>query len=195
MAVDIDVSEVAGFSKVNGKWGEFSNMNACFPIKLSSYELNSSEALYQIMRFTGRYDVQDFLLQEKRPMGSKFIARAHIEKSRSDFEDIKLPLMAWVVHLKFAQHYDALFPVLKSSVGLDIVEISSKDRFWGAIYDPYVGYRGSNELGKIYMDLRNLALVKPKSFFDVVVCPPELKLSLCGDSELNWSRNSGFAYR
>lgn len=186
--MSVDISEVAGFSKVNGKWGEFSNMNARFPIKLSSYELNSSEALYQIMRFTGRYDVQDFLLQEKRPMVSKFIARAHIEKSRSDFEDIKLPLMAWVVHLKFAQHYDVLYPILKSSVGLDIVEISFKDRFWGAIYDSYVGYRGMNELGRIYMDLRDLALDKPRSYFDSVVCPPELKLDICGETELNWSR-------
>ena len=188
MALDDGVFRVAGFSKVNAKWGEFSNMHAGFPIKLASYELSSSEALYQVMRFTGRYDVQDFLLQEKRPMAVKFISRAHIQKSRSDFDAIKLPLMAWVVLLKFAQHYDVLHPILKSTDGLDIVEISSKDSFWGAKYEPYIGYRGLNELGKIYMDLRKLALEKPKSYFDSVVCPPELKLDICGETELNWSR-------
>jgi len=188
MVVENGVSEVAGFSKVNAQWGEFSNMHAGFPIKLASYELSSSEALYQIMRFTDRYDVQDFLLQEKRPMAVKFIARAHIEKTRKDFEAIKLPLMAWVVHLKFAQHYDVLHPILKSSEGLDIVEISTKDRFWGAIYKPYVGFMGLNELGKIYMNLRELALEKPQSYFDEVVCPPELKLDICGETDLDWSR-------
>ncbi len=190
MGISKNKCEVAGFCKVNDKWGELSNMHSGFPIKLAGYELSSSEALYQIMRFTDRFDIQDFLLQEKRPMAVKFIARAHIEKTRRDFEAIKTQIMAWVVHLKFAQHYDVLHPILKSTDGLDIVEISSKDRFWGAIYDSYVGFIGLNELGKIYMDLRELALVEPKSFFDTVICPPALNLSICGESELNWSRFS-----
>ncbi|MDP2565826.1 NADAR family protein [Pseudoalteromonas marina] len=190
MAVDNGVLGVAGFSKVNCKWGEFSNMHAGFPIKLASYELSSSEALYQIMRFTERMDVQDFILQEKRPMAVKFISRAHIEKSRSDFNDIRVPLMSWVVRLKFAQHYDVLHPILMSTEELDIIEISSKDSFWGAKYEPYVGFRGLNVLGKIYMELRILAHDKPKSFFDKVVCPPELKLGICGETDLDWSRFS-----
>lgn len=181
-------NRVASFSKTKSKWGEFSNMHYDFPLSLADYTVNSSEALYQLMRFSHMPEIQEILIKEKRPMASKIIAHSHIEKTRPDFDYIKVQLMSWVVLLKFAQHYETLYPILIESGEMSIVEYSKRDSFWGACYVPCRGYIGHNNLGKIYMDLRVLALNNPRAFFDEVVCPEGLSLSLCGQSDLKWSR-------
>jgi len=67
--------------------------------------------------------------------------------------DISINVMEWCLKVKFAQHYEKLNVLLKSTHNKFIVEESSKDTFWGAKREKdYL--HGQNILGKLWMKLR-----------------------------------------
>jgi ribA/ribD-fused uncharacterized protein len=95
-------------------------------------------------------------------MAAKMVSKREKTKSREDFDDIKVDIMRWCLNLKLMQNY-AFRAVLVNTGRAPIVEVSSRDSFWGAIpakdgshgFDKAIGF---NVLGKLLMDLRTAVM-------------------------------------
>jgi ribA/ribD-fused uncharacterized protein len=144
------LDEVSGFKKVSQKWGEFSNMSA-FPINVAGIHVLTTEALYQALRYPHLPEVQQTIIDQKSPMAAKMKSKPYRKNQTHQlFLDNQLDIMEWCVRLKVAQHYYKLIRSIKTAK--NVVEISHKDQFWGAVAlktDPNIVV-GENHLGKIW---------------------------------------------
>lgn len=148
-------SECAVFKKTKEAHGGCSNMAGGFPLNVNGHSIRTSEAIYQALRFPDYPDIQRDIFNEKSPMSAKMVAKAHIEKTRLDWMEIRIPVMRWCLQLKLSQNRETFGAVLLGTGDLEIVENSRKDDFWGAIptFD-CTKLTGRNVLGKLLMELR-----------------------------------------
>jgi ribA/ribD-fused uncharacterized protein len=153
------------FHKVKEEWGGLSNMSNEFPLRVEGIEVPSSEALYQALRFPHQPDWQREILEAPHAMRAKMRARMGGRKrnhSRADWDQIQVEAMKWCLRVKLAQHFqDYFLRLLRWTAPHPIVELSRKDRFWGAVQDPDGVLRGENMLGRLLVELREevMALV------------------------------------
>ena len=159
-------------------------MNPKFPLSLNDMLVHSSEHLYQCMRFSEHSDIQQKILAEKWPMKCKFIAKEHINKTRNDWNEVKLPIMSWVVALKTSQHFTTLKPRLLEDYGKRIVEYSKKDDYWGAVNNGNGVLIGHNYLGRIWTRVSTLIATKNASHIHSLAIAPKLELKLLGEQPL-----------
>ena len=153
-------SSVVVFKKTKELYGGLSNMSAGYPIKINGVSILTSEALYQACRFPHLPDVQKAIINQKSPMAAKMVGKPYRSQTRADFEDVKVDIMRWCMHVKLAQNYLTFERLLLSTKNKEIVEDSHKDRFWGAVRDkedPKI-LRGCNILGKLLVELRQACL-------------------------------------
>ena len=149
-------AECVVFAKTKAKWGELSNINNTFPISIGSLITASSENLYQALKFPHRPDIQKKILEEKRPMGSKFIAVEHSEDVIPDWFTVqRVRAMKLALQMKLNQHFDRLSAILLESAQRPIVEYSKSDIFWGAVSTDDGMLQGNNYLGRLWMDYRS----------------------------------------
>lgn len=147
-------SVCAVFFRTREKWGEFSNMCAGFPLVVQAEQFRTSEALYQALRFPDHPDIQELIRAEKSPMAAKMVAKGNIEKTRSDWDDVRVGIMRFSVAVKCVQHTVKLSKIFEESGTMPIVEKSRKDPFWGALETEGGMLEGQNVLGDILMDIR-----------------------------------------
>ncbi len=89
--------------------------------------------------------------------------------------------MKWCVCVKLCQNWETFFALLDSTGEHDIVEHSEKDQFWGASKDSEGNFYGMNVLGRILMDVRDVARKRgPTGFASIPPLPLE-KFLLLGD--------------
>ncbi|EPR2983062.1 NADAR family protein [Vibrio parahaemolyticus] len=163
-----DIRNVAAFRKTTEKWGELSNMCGGFPIVVNEVPIRNVEALYQACRYPDHPDIQRLILEKSSPMIAKRVGRPHLDKTRSDWDSVRILIMKWVLRVKLAQNMDTFSKVLKETKDMPIVELSNKDDFWGA--KPLEGslYVGVNALGRLLMELREQLLVHGDEKFQTV---------------------------
>ena len=151
-------SKVASFYDTKPPFGALSNMHVPGEDKLivGGKAWWTTEALYQALRFPDHPDVQEIIQGQKSPMTAKMKARAHRkEKTRDDWDEVRVELMDWCLRLKMSKWIRHVYRPLRDSGQMPIVEISSRDKFWGA--QEYDGEElvGSNVLGKLWMRIRD----------------------------------------
>ena len=160
------------FRKTNEEpYGAFSNMKGGFPLTLNGKIWLTSEALYQACRFPNHPDIQEEIRLQKSPMAAKMKSKPHrpveLGKNRLDWDDVRIPTMAWCLRVKLAQHFNKFSKILLQSGNQPIVEWSHKDQFWGATggkYDnPPITLTGHNHLGNLLMQLRELLQHAPNN--------------------------------
>lgn len=151
------IENCAVFFRVREEFGKLSNMCNWFPLRVHGIEVQSTEALYQACRFPHRPDWQSEILAAKHAMQAKLMAYNQNRRaaSRTDWDDVRVPIMRWCLQLKLYQHFGELCQVLRSTGDRTIVERSSKDRFWGAVLEADRVLRGENVLGMLLTDLRD----------------------------------------
>lgn len=143
------------FKKNTDEYGGFSNMATNYPLKINDIFIRTSEALYQACKFPHKPDIQKDILNERSPMKAKMISRINKEHVRDDWDNVRIKIMEYCLHVKLAQHYITFGNLLKLSGQKDIVENSAKDDFWGAIpNDNELCFKGVNALGRLLMKLR-----------------------------------------
>lgn len=147
-------SVCAVFFRTRDKWGGFSNMCAGFPLVVQAEQFRTSEALYQALRFPDHPDIQELIRAEKSPMAAKMVAKGNTEKTRSDWDDVRVGIMRFAVSLKCVQHPNEMGKLFTESGTMPIVEKSRKDPFWGALETDGGMLEGQNVLGDILMDIR-----------------------------------------
>ncbi len=168
------------FSKTNEKFGGLSNMAPGYPLFINDNLIPNSEALYQAMRYPLFPDIQYEIISQNSPMTAKMISKKHLDKTRQDWELIKVKIMRWCLEIKLAQNWTKFSSLLKETELKPIVEYSSKDKFWGASNaDEPSQLVGLNALGRLLMDLRE-KYVKTQNSFDFVVIPNIAGLLLYG---------------
>lgn len=174
------VDKAAAFLRAKEQWGGFSNMNSAFKIIVNGHLFHSSEHLYQAIRFSNDSERQQLIMNERSPMAAKRVAyglwapkgmpmtRLEDNPGREDWQTIKIPVMKWAVRAKIAHNFDDMADLFEQSLRLPIVEISKRDRFWGAAPDGQGNLVGINALGRIIMGERERYFEYGRSAFEVV---------------------------
>jgi ribA/ribD-fused uncharacterized protein len=151
-------ADCAVIFRVRDEFGGLSNMASGFPLSVNGLTVPSSEALYQACRFPHQPEWQLEVLAEPSPMAAKMLARKDRRRedhSRFDWDRVVRDVMRWVLRVKTAQHFGRVAQLLRATEGRAIVERSRRDPFWGAIEGPDGTLRGRNELGRLWMELRD----------------------------------------
>lgn len=163
--------QCAVFWRTGEAWGGLSNMAPGYPLRLGGQSVATTEALYQACRYPHRPDIQAEILAQASPIAAKMKSRHHHAASRADWDVVRVPVMAWCLRLKLAQHWHSFGDLLLSTGHRPIVEYSSKDNFWGALAVGPEYLHGANVLGCLLAALRE-RLREPDSATLRVVTPP-----------------------
>ena len=157
--------ESAAFCKTGERYGRLSNMAAGFPLERNGVRYQSPEGFYQALKFLHRPELQQLVAAAANAYQSKQTAYRHKTHFRKDWEQVKLPAMALTLAAKLKAHPQTFGAALKETGELHIVEISTKDAFWGAKpgrSNNAPCYRGANVLGQMLTDLATEWFLHPE---------------------------------
>ena len=138
------------FYKVNEPYGCFSNFSP-HGIAIAGENWQTVEHYYQAQKFIGTPDEKSSLIIKavSTPEQAAALGRDCRRQLRSNWEQIKVPVMREAVRQKFFTHQD-IQAILLSTADLLIVEDSPNDYYWGCGETK----TGANHLGKILMSVR-----------------------------------------
>ncbi len=142
------------FRGTKDAFGGLSNMAGGFPVIIGGYKLKNVEALYQSLRYPNMPEVQTKIINYASPIIAKRYARGFVKETRKDWEQVRFKIMRFCIEIKLAQNWDSFSKVLINTRDHPIVEVSKKDKIWGAI-DKGDYYEGTNALGRLLMDVRD----------------------------------------
>lgn len=125
-----------------------------FPLCVNGVNFRTSEALYQACRFPHIPNLQRQIINEHSPITAKMLIKPFKEKSRPDWLAIRVQVMRWCLRIKLAQNWCKFSALLLATGCQAIVELSSKDDFWGAKPTTDGILVGQNILGRLLMELR-----------------------------------------
>ncbi|MFL1916927.1 NADAR family protein [Plesiomonas shigelloides] len=162
------------FRKTTERWGGLSNMAKGYPICINGISIQSSEILYQAMRFTGRKDIQREIVNQSNPMYAKRISRKYTDYTRSEWDRERIAIMKWCICVKLCLNWDKFSTLLISTGDNPIVEYSDKDQFWGAKSIGNHSFRGVNALGRILMQVRDVCKTENAVNKFLVIPPPKI---------------------
>jgi ribA/ribD-fused uncharacterized protein len=160
------------FRRANDQYGGLSNMTAQFPVCVGELRAWSSEALYQACRFPHDPDVQSEVLAERSPMTAKMKSKKYRDRSRDDWDRVRVSVMRWCLRVKLVNNWDSFGSLLLATGEHPIVEESTKDDFWGAEPQADGVLSGRNVLGRLLMELRQQLRESPESVR--IVDPPAI---------------------
>ena len=164
------VDECVSFRKTNEEFGGLSNMAGGYPVVVNGINVRTSEALYQAMRFPDYPDIQQEIIEQKSPMTAKMVAKKYrAVKTRADWDQKRIAIMKWSIRVKLLQNIDTFGSLLLKTGDKSIVEESRKDQFWGAIKANDKVLEGTNALGRLLMELREV--YKNRGKFDTINPP------------------------
>ncbi|WP_142851735.1 NADAR family protein, partial [Klebsiella pneumoniae] len=169
------------FRKTTEKWGGLSNMARGYPIVVNDIKIQSSETLYQAMRFTAYPEVQKEILSQNNPMYGKRISRKYHSLTRTCWDQERVAIMKWAVCVKLCQNWEKFSTLLLSTGDKPIVEYSEKDQFWGAKSIGNHTYSGMNVLGRILMLLRDRCEHRGQQAFTVIPPPNLADFNMIGE--------------
>jgi type I restriction enzyme S subunit len=153
------------FCKTKERFGGLSNMAPGFPLCVNGCNIRTSEALYQSCRFPHIPKLQRQIINQHSPITAKMIVKPFKDKSRPDWLFVRIKIMRWCLRLKLAQNWHKFSELLLATGNDPIVELSTKDDFWGAKLVKNDKLVGSNILGRLLMELReNLKATNIENF-------------------------------
>ena len=151
----------AAFRRSRERWGEFSNMTGGYPITACGVRFQSSEGLYQALKFPHCPERQLAIAKAHNGYQAKLVAYQDGPKPHPKWDDHRIDAMRIALAFKL-DRYPRITAALLSTGQRDIIESSSRDTFWGA--RPHSrGYTGCNVLGKLLMEFRQFLRDCPDS--------------------------------
>jgi predicted NAD-dependent protein-ADP-ribosyltransferase YbiA (DUF1768 family) len=175
-------SDVAWFCTSDDPFWELSNMAGAMPIhwpprpprSLPNGRIpwNSSEQLYQATKYdtsvecrprgnpNAEPNVRKRIRAATNARGAKMTQKCAVAAGlvRKDWEapdEVRLKAMLWVLELKLFHNRGTFGKALKATGDLPIVEISTRDTFWGCKDDGRGNLNGENHLGLLLTDVRS----------------------------------------
>ena len=146
--------QVCGFRYSRAEWGAFSNFQPlAVPIAAGPWTFRFSESLYQAAKFAARPDVQQRIAEATTAREAAAIGRTPGLGIDPDWNAQRVDVMRWVLRKKCEANVAEIDAVLAATGDRPIVEVSSRDPWWGArpVADRY---EGRNVLGRLWMELR-----------------------------------------
>ena len=146
--------QVCPFRFTRQRWGALSNFYPlAVPIAAGPWSFQFSESLYQAAKFAARPDVQQRIAAAPTAREAAAIGRTPGLGIDPDWNAQRVDVMRWVLRLKREANADQIDAVLAATGDRPIVEVSTRDPWWGA--RPVAGrYEGRNVLGRLWMELR-----------------------------------------
>lgn len=149
----------AWFMRSKEAHGALSNMTGGMSIRVLAKSgavllVHSSEHLYQCGRYPDSAEIQRAILSIPAAMPAKKKAWESVDQTRSDWKQVNVPWMLWVLRQKLGSNWQILGSALEATEDKAIVERSSRDAFWGAILRSDGLLYGRNVLGCLLMELR-----------------------------------------
>ena len=146
--------QVCGFRYSRAEWSAFSNFQPlAVPIAAGPWTFGFSESLYQAAKFAARPDVQQRIAEAPTAKTAAAIGRTPGLGIDPDWNARRVDVMRWVLRMKREANAAEIDAVLAATGDRPIVEVSSRDPWWGA--RPVAGrYEGRNVLGRLWMELR-----------------------------------------
>jgi ribA/ribD-fused uncharacterized protein len=177
LANDYRLTDCVIFCKTKETHGGLHNMAGGYPIKMGTVSVLTSEHLFQAMRFTEYPDIQRELLAIASPMTAKMFGRSHIEKTRADWQNVRVEIMEWCLDLKYLNNPKAFGDLLQATGKKLIVELSRKNAFWGAIplHEGSGILRGQNVCGTLLWLLRRRVAERLSIFHEPQITIPEFR--------------------
>lgn len=124
-----------------------------YPIYIRDKYIRTSEALYQACRFPDHPNLQEEIIAQRSPMTAKSISRQYDHLTRKDWMQQRVRIMSWCIHMKLLYNWKKFGNLFEQTGDMEIVELSSKDDFWGAFERS--GYaEGYNVLGLLLKQTR-----------------------------------------
>lgn len=146
-------------------------MASGFSLCVSGVDVRSSEALYQLCRYPDLPEAQLEILRERSPMTAKMKSKKYRSQTRSDWLDVRVPIMKWCLRVKLVQNYESFSRVLEETGSKPIVEKKIKrEDFWGAKVQEDGSFVGRNVLGRLLMELREK--VRAGEYDEKSIVPP-----------------------
>ncbi len=147
-------SDVCGFRFTRDTYGAFSNFQPLSkPIAAGPWTFASSEHLYQAAKFGPSPEVQQQIANTEAARDAARIGRS-AEGIHPHWTDQRIDVMRWIIRAKHEANPAEIDALLARSAERPIVEISTKDAFWGAKPQGNT-YEGNNVLGRLWMELRD----------------------------------------
>lgn len=147
-------TEAAVFRTTTGAFGALSNMAPNYPVTIREIKIPTIEALYQACRYPDFPEIQTVILDQISPMTAKMKSKKYTNKTRDDWECVRVSIMRWCLRTKLAQNWQRFGAILRTTGDMPIVEESTKDEFWGAKPQQNGTLIGMNVLGRLLMELR-----------------------------------------
>lgn len=148
-----NISECITFWKTTEEYGGLSNMAGGYIIYLFDSKILTVEALYQACRFPDYPEIQKSIISQRSPITAKEVSRKYDKYTRSDWNEKRVAIMNWCIHIKLLYNWNKMGKLLSKTNKKEIIELSSKDDFWGAYLNGEYA-EGYNILGKLLMQLR-----------------------------------------
>lgn len=163
---------VVHFQKATDDYGDLANMTGGYLLRVNGIASRTPEALYQAMRFPHEPTWQREIIDQNSPMMCKRLAHkaGRKEASRPDWEEVSIEVMRWVLKVKLCLHYERFAALLRGTADRALVERSAKDVYWSAVETAADTLEGRNQLGLLWMDLRQELRTQPAEMFQTV--PP-----------------------
>ena len=131
----------------------FSNF-AAFSVVWRGRTWNTSEHAYQAAAFDEQSIIEEIFNATSAHNALK-LAIKYVDKMRPSWESEKYEVMKEICRAKLEQH-PYIQETLKKSEVAKLIEDSPKDAYWGRGAD----WQGANNLGKVWMELREEMLIK-----------------------------------
>lgn len=123
---------------------------SAFKIEYEGRRYSCVEEAYQAQGFLQTApEIADLIIHSASAHEAKQIAHDHMERRRSDWDEVKTEIMEDLLRAKLAQHPYVRKKLLETG-NYEIVEDSPNDYFWGCGIDR----SGQNWTGKLWMKLR-----------------------------------------
>ena len=146
--------DACGFRFTREIWGEFSNFAPlAAPIPAGPWTFVTSEHLYQAAKFGAAPEVQRRIACAPTARDAAAIGRGTSDGLNPDWNAQRVNAMRWVLRMKREANAAAIDAALARSGDRPIVEVSTRDAWWGA-KPSGDSYRGENVLGRLWMELR-----------------------------------------
>ena len=146
--------EVCPFRFTREAWGGFSNFAPlAAPIPAGPWTFSTSEALDQAAKFAAAPDIQRRIACAPTAREAAAIGRGTSDGLYPDWNAQRVNVMRWLLRMKREAIAAAIDAALAPSGDRPIVEVSTRDPWWGA-KPAGDTYRGENVLGRLWMKLR-----------------------------------------
>lgn len=133
-----------------GEFGYFMSNFSAFEVNYDGHIWKTSEHAYQAAKFTKESPVYKEMLTATSAHNALKLAERNYEHNRPDWNETeKIRVMTVIVRAKHDQHEYIQRKLLETG-NAELIENSPTDPFWGRGPD----WKGRNELGKIWMKLR-----------------------------------------